>query len=89
MVNNNSRLKRIEKEEPEDIGIMENQIFTVFDRILRCLYGNILPVFIIVLIINLTIMFTLPVEKAMSGWFWLKDALYIILAIILAKTIKY
>lgn len=88
----NSRLKSIEKflrDEPEDIDIMENQIDTSFDEVFRCIYENILPVCTIALVINLTIIFTLPVEVAMSRWFWLKDPISFLLAPILVRAISY
>lgn len=89
---NNRLRRRIENficdDKPEDINIIENQIYTAINGALKWLYRNVLPVCCIALIINLTIMFTLPVEVAMSGWFWVKDPLSIILAFILVKAIN-
>ena len=88
----NRRLKRIEKflcDEPEDINIMENPIDISFDGVFKWLLGNVLPVCSLTLIINLAIMFTLPVETAMSRWFWLKDPLSFILAYIVVKAINH
>lgn len=87
----NRRLKHIEKllcDAPEDIDIMENPIDTSFDGVFKWLLGNVLPVCSIALIINIAIMFTLPVETAMSRWFWLKDPLSFILAYISVKAIN-
>lgn len=88
----NRRLKHIEKllcDAPKDIDIMENPIDTSFDGVFKWLLGNVLPVCSIALIINIAIMFALPVETAMSRWFWLKDPLSFILAYIVVKAINH
>lgn len=86
------RLRSIENffcDESEDADIMENQIDSFFDGAFKWLIGHALPVCVIMLIINLTIMFALPVEAAMSRWFWLKDPLSFILAYIVVKANNY
>lgn len=88
----NRRLKRLEKflcDEPEDIEVMENPIETSFDEVFKWLFGNFLPVCSLALIINLAILFTLPVEVVMSRWFWLKDPLSFIFAYIVVKAINH
>lgn len=82
------RLRSIENflcDEPEDTDIKENQIDSFFDGALKWLMRHVLPVCFIMLIINLTITFTLPIEVAMARWFWLKDTLSFILAYIVVK----
>lgn len=89
----NRCLKRINEfisDEPDDIDIVEESpIDTSFREVLRWISENVLPVCTIALIINLTVMFTLPIEIAMSRWFWVKDPLSILLAFILVKAFNY
>lgn len=82
------RLRSIESficDESEDTNIKGNQIDSFFNGAFKWLMGHVLPVCVIMLIINLTITFTLPIEAAMSQWFWLKDPLSFILAYIVVK----
>lgn len=76
-------------DESEDADVKENQIDSFFDGAFKWLIRHVIPVCAIALIINLAIMFTLPVETAMSQWFWLKDPLSFILAYIVVKAINH
>lgn len=76
-------------DESEVADVKENQIDSFFDEAFKWLIGHVIPVCSIALIINLAIMFTLPVETAMSRWFWLKDPLSFILAYIVVKAINH
>ena len=74
-----------EPTEPEtQKSSLDIAIEQVMYRLLRCL----VPVLLIALVINLIIMFTLPVEMAMSRWFWLKDPISIGAAYFIHKLLK-
>lgn len=60
----------------------------MLDEFFRWLFRNVLPVLVLALIINLTIMFTVPIEVTMSKWFWLKDILSIALGYFLVKELQ-
>lgn len=83
--------KQIEKlrqwiaDEPTDSEIQENSIDTAVKSALSWLLHNLVPVLLIALAIDLTIMFTVPVEVAMSRWFWLKGPISIIVAYLISK----
>lgn len=60
----------------------------MLDEFFRWLFRNVLPVLVLALIINLTIMFIVPIEETMSKWFWLNDILSISLGYFLFKKIR-
>lgn len=86
--------KQIEKlrqwiaDEPTDSEIQENSIDTAVESALSWLLHNLVPVLLMALTINLTIMFTSPMEVAMSRWFWLKTPLSIAVAYLICKFFK-
>ncbi len=60
----------------------------MLDEFFRWLFRNVLPVLVLALVINLTIMFTVPIEVTMTKWFWLKDILSIALGYFLVKELQ-
>ena len=84
--------KQIEKlrqwiaDEPTDSEIQKNSIDTAVESALSWwLLHNLVPVLLMALAIDLTIMFTVPVEVTMSRWFWVKDPVSIGVAYLICK----
>ena len=73
----------------DEESIVENQICATSRRAPRWLLCYLLPVLFLALIINVTFMFVAPVEIIMSGWFWLKDPISIVVAFAVVKTVRY
>lgn len=68
--------------------IQENSIDTAVESALSWLLHNLVTVLLIALAIDLTIMFTVPVEVTMSRWFWVKDPVSIGVAYLICKLFK-
>ena len=60
-----------EEVEESRFNIMIRQVF-------QWLFRNLLPLLLLVLVINVTLMFVAPVEISMSIWFWMKDLFTIV-----------
>lgn len=71
------------EQEPQEISI---DLAVV--KIMSWLLHNFLPAIFLALAIDLTIMFTVPVEVAMSRWFWIKDPVSIGTAYLICKLSK-
>lgn len=86
--------KQIEKlrqwiaDEPTDSEIQENSIDTAVESALSWLLHNLVPVLLMALAIDLTIMFTVPVDVTMSRWFWIKAPVSIAVAYLICKLFK-
>lgn len=75
-------------EEPVEQEPQKTSIDLAVERALFWLLNNLVPVLLIALAIDLIIMFTLPVEAAMSRWFWIKDPVSIGVAYLMCKLFK-
>lgn len=86
--------KQIEKilqwiaEEPVEQKPQKTAIDLAIEKTMSWLLHNLVPVLLITLAIDLTIMFTSPMEVAMSRWFWLKTPLSIAVAYLICKFFK-
>ena len=83
--------KSILEEPAEGLEIEETPlgIEIEFVAFLKWLHHNVVtPVFLIALIINLTIMFTAPVEVTFQKWLLLKDPLSLIAGFLIFKLIR-
>jgi hypothetical protein len=84
-------LEKIERwiaDEPTESETQKSSLDIAVERVLYRLLRCVAPVLLIALVINLIIMFTLPVEMAMSRWFWLKDPISIGAAYFIHKLLK-
>lgn len=59
----------------------ETQIDRVIDNVSSWLIRRVIPLLLITLIVNLTTMFTVPIDIAASKWFWIKDPLSFVIAV--------
>ncbi len=86
--------KQIEKirqriaEEPTESGTQKKPLDIAMERVLHRLLRYLVPVCLIAVVINLTIMFTAPVEVTVSRWFWLKEPISIGAACLICKLFK-
>lgn len=74
--------------EPVEQEPQRTAIDLAIERILFWSLNNLVPVLLIALTIDLTIMFTSPMEVAMSRWFWIKDPVSIVVAYLICKLFK-
>ena len=84
-------LEKIERwiaDEPTESETQKSSLDIAVERVLYRLLRCVAPVLLIALVINLTIMFTVPIEMAMSRWFWLKDPISIGAAYFIHKLLK-
>ena len=70
-------LQEILTADENNVETIETQTELMFDKILSWIIGIVLPISLITLTVNLTIMFTMPIEVAASKWFWIKDLISI------------
>ena len=71
-------LQEILTADENNVETIETQTELMFDKILSWIIGIVLPISLITLTVNLTIMFTMPIEVATSKWFWIKDPISLI-----------
>lgn len=74
----------LEAQKSGETGRLESAI----ESGLSWMMSNVVPVLLIALIINLAIMFTVPVKITMAQWFWLKDPISLGLGYILFISFK-
>ena len=73
-------LEKIERwiaDEPTESETQKSSLDIAIEQVMYRLLRCVVPVLLIALVINLTIMFTVPIGMAMSRWFWLKDPISI------------
>lgn len=84
-------LEKIERwiaDEPTESETQKSSLDIAIEQVMYRLLRCVVPVLLIALMINLTIMFTVPIEMAMSRWFWLKDPISIGAAYFIHKLLK-
>lgn len=84
-------LEKIERwiaDEPTESETQKSSLDIAIEQVMYRLLRCVVPVLLIALVINLTIMFTVPIEMAMSRWFWLKDPISIGAAYFIHKLLK-
>lgn len=70
--------------EKGEIERIEFLMESAYSRMMR----NLLPFFLIALIINLLIMFNVPIEVTKKQWFWLKELFSLGMAYIIFRSIR-
>lgn len=91
----NSKIKQINKQigrlitedEAIDNGIANDKENTdiMHDKVFPWILNNVIPPLIIGLIIDITIMFSVPVETTMSSCFWLKDPISLCVGFLIVR----
>lgn len=80
--------EKIEKwiaDEPVEQGSQKTSIDLAVESALSWLLNNLVPVLLIALAIDLTIIFTSSIGVTMSRWFWIKDPVSIGVAYLISK----
>ena len=83
--------KRFENFISEDVEITESEEVQndIMNRVLTWIVRNVISILGVALIIDIMIIFSVPVETTMSRWFWLKEPLSVCMGFILVKVIYY
>ena len=88
----NSKIKQISKhierlitEDEEAIDNDKENTDIMLDKVFPWILSNVIPVLIIGLIIDITIMFSVPVETTMSSCFWLKDPISLCMGFLIVR----
>ena len=92
----NSKIKQISKhierlitEDEEAIDNDKENTDIMLDKVFPCILSNVIPVLIIGLIIDITIMFSVPVETTMSSCFWLKDPISLCVVFLIVRVFYF
>lgn len=82
-------LEKFISEDIDMINMAESESDILMDKVFPWIFRNVMPVLIIGLMIDITIMFSVPVENAMSSRFWLKDSLPLCLGFLLVRVFYF
>lgn len=92
----NSKIKQISKhierlitEDEEAIDNDKENTGIMLDKVFPWILSNVIPVLIIGLIIDITIMFSVPVETTMSSCFWLKDPISLCVVFLIVRVFYF
>lgn len=92
----NSKIKQISKhierlitEDEEAIDNDKENTDIMLDKVFPWILSNVIPVLIIGLIIDITIMFSVPVETTMSSCFWLKDPISLCVGFLIVRVFYF
>ncbi len=92
----NSKIKQISKhierlitEDEEAIDNDKENTDIMLDKVFPWILSNVIPVLIIGLIIDITIMFSVPVETTMSSCFWLKDPISLCVVFLIVRVFYF
>lgn len=86
--------KRMEKirqwiaEDPTELETYQTSVDIAIEDAIKLSLRNVVPILMIALVIDMTIMFIVPIESTMSRWFWLKTPLSIAVAYLICKFFK-
>ena len=92
----NSKIKQISKhierlitEDEEAIDNDKENTDIMLAKVFPWILSNVIPVLIIGLIIDITIMFSVPVETTMSSCFWLKDPISLCVGFLIVRVFYF
>ena len=92
----NSKIKQISKhierlitEDEEAIDNDKENTDIMLDKVFPWILSNVILVLIIGLIIDITIMFSVPVETTMSSCFWLKDPISLCVVFLIVRVFYF
>lgn len=74
--------------EPPDLETQKTSIDIAVERTVTWLLGNLVPILLISLIIDVTIIFITPVDLSTSRWLWLKAPISIGLAYLICRLFR-
>ncbi len=77
----------VEDGDVTEIEEVQNDI--IMDKVFPWIVRNVISVLGVALIVDIVIMFSVPVETTMSRWFWLKDPLSVCMGFIIVKVLCY
>lgn len=82
-------LEKFISEDIDMINMAESESDILMDKVFPWIFRNVMPVLIIGLMIDIIIMFSVPVETTMTSCFWLKDPISLCMGFLIVRVFYF